>query len=174
MQYPGPQDRYLVCCQGTSSSVNYDPCLANIIAKTNILVIEGYLFEFPHTAKAIMEACEDAHKSGALIAVTASDVSCIERCYDYFWEILGNHADIVFANSDEARAFCQLSSMESPISATRYLSHFVPFVSVTDGTRGSYIGVKGEAIYVPPLTLRASGHLWGRRRLCIRHSLWNS
>ncbi|KAJ8632094.1 hypothetical protein MRB53_025430 [Persea americana] len=103
---------------GTSSSVNYDPCLANIIAKTNILVIEGYLFEFPHTAKAIMEACEDAHKSGALIAVTASDVSCIERCYDYFWEILGNHADIVFANSDEARAFCQLSSMESPISAT--------------------------------------------------------
>lgn len=77
--------RYLLCCQGTSSTVNYDPCLANIIAKTNILVIEGYLFEFPHTAKAIMEACEDAHKRGALIAVTASDVSCIERCYDHFW-----------------------------------------------------------------------------------------
>eukprot|EP00268_Persea_americana_P057211 TRINITY_DN6838_c1_g1_i1.p1 TRINITY_DN6838_c1_g1~~TRINITY_DN6838_c1_g1_i1.p1 ORF type:complete len:516 (-),score=108.13 TRINITY_DN6838_c1_g1_i1:182-1729(-) len=139
--------RTMLAYQGMSSTVNYDPCLAGIIAKTNILVIEGYLFEFPHTAKAIMEACEDAHKNGALIAVTASDVSCIERCYDHFWEIIENYADIVFANSDEARA---LSSKENPISAARYLSHFVPLVSVTDGPRGSYIGIKGEDIYVPP------------------------
>ncbi|RWR80615.1 hypothetical protein CKAN_00926300 [Cinnamomum micranthum f. kanehirae] len=139
--------RTMLAYQGMSSTVNYDPCLAGIIAKTNILVIEGYLFEFPHTAKAIMEACEDAHKNGALIAVTASDVSCIERCYDHFWEIIENYADIVFTNSDEARA---LSSKENPISAARYLSHFVPLVSVTDGPRGSYIGIKGEDIYVPP------------------------
>lgn len=65
-------------------------------------------------------------------------------------EIVGNYADIVFANSDEARAFCHFSSKESPDSATRYLSHFVPLVSVTDGPRGSYIGVKGEALYIPP------------------------
>lgn len=56
----------------------------------------------------------------------------------------------MFANSDEARAFCQFSSKENPISAAQYLSHFVPFVSVTDGQRGSYIGVKGEAVYIPP------------------------
>lgn len=65
-------------------------------------------------------------------------------------EIVGNHADIVFANSDEARALCHFAPKESPISATRYLSHFVPLVSVTDGPRGSYIGVKGEAVYIPP------------------------
>ena len=65
-------------------------------------------------------------------------------------EIVGNYADILFANSDEARALCHFSSKESPISATRYLSHFVPIVSVTDGLRGSYIGVKGEAVYIRP------------------------
>lgn len=65
-------------------------------------------------------------------------------------EIVGNHADIVFANSDEARALCHFAQEESPISATRYLSHFVPLVSVTDGPRGSYIGVKGDAVYIPP------------------------
>lgn len=63
---------------------------------------------------------------------------------------MANYADIVFANSEEARAFCHFSSKESPLSATRYLSHFVPLVSVTDGPKGSYIGVKGEAIYIPP------------------------
>ncbi|MBA0608620.1 hypothetical protein Godav_020814, partial [Gossypium davidsonii] len=31
------------------------------------------------------QACEEARRSGALIAVTASDVSCIERHYDDYW-----------------------------------------------------------------------------------------
>ncbi|VVB11290.1 unnamed protein product [Arabis nemorensis] len=142
--------RTMLAYQGTSSVVNYDSCLASLISKTNVFVVEGYLFELPDTIRTITKACEEAHRNGALVAVTASDVSCIERHYDDFWEIVGNYADIIFANSDEARAFCHFSSDESPISATRYLSHFVPFVSVTDGINGSYIGVKGEAIYIPP------------------------
>ncbi|XP_043716607.1 uncharacterized sugar kinase slr0537 [Telopea speciosissima] len=142
--------RTMLAYQGTSSTVSYHPYLASVISKTNILIVEGYLFELPHTIKTIAKACEDAHRNGALVAVTASDVSCIERHYDDFWDIIGNYADIVFANTDEARAFCHFSSKESPVSATRYLSHFVPLVSVTDGHRGSYIGVKGEAIFIPP------------------------
>lgn len=73
------------CFQGRSSTIDYDPYLASLVSKTNILVIEGYLFEFPHTIKTIALACEEAHRSGALIAITASDVSCIKKCYDDFW-----------------------------------------------------------------------------------------
>ncbi|KAF5202363.1 pfkB-like carbohydrate kinase family protein [Thalictrum thalictroides] len=142
--------RTMLAYSGTSSAVDYDSCLASVISKSSILVVEGYLFELPHTIKAITKACEDAHRNGALVAVTASDVSCIERHYDDFWEIIGNYADIVFANKDEAKAFCHFSSTESPVSATKYMSHFVPLVSVTDGPKGSYIGVKGEAVYIPP------------------------
>lgn len=142
--------RTMLAYQGTSSAIRYDSCLASAIPKTNILVVEGYLFELPDTIQTITKACKDARRSGALVAVTASDTSCIERHYDEFWEIMLSYADIVFANSDEARAFCQFSSMDSPVSATRYLSHFVPLVSVTDGPRGSYIGERGEAVYIPP------------------------
>ncbi|KAL8229606.1 hypothetical protein R6Q57_014506 [Mikania cordata] len=142
--------RTMLAYQGTSSYIKYDSSMESIISKTNILVIEGYLFEFPDTIRTIKKICQVARDSGALIAVTASDVTCIERHYDDFWEIMENYADIVFANSEEARAFCHFSSQESPISSTRYLSHFVPLVSVTDGPRGSYIGVKGEALYIPP------------------------
>ncbi|KAJ8763056.1 hypothetical protein K2173_023261 [Erythroxylum novogranatense] len=136
--------------EGTSSMVNYDPCLASLISNIKKLVVEGYLFELPDTIKTITKTCEEARRNGVLVAVTASDVSCIERHYDDFWEIVGNFADVVFANSDEARALCDFASKESSVAATRYLSHFVPLVSVTDGPRGSYIGVKGEAIYIPP------------------------
>ncbi|CAA7406644.1 unnamed protein product [Spirodela intermedia] len=142
--------RTMLAYQGTSSTVLYDSSLASLISKTNILVVEGYLFELPDTARTIMKACEVARESGALVAVTASDVSCIRRCFDHFWEIIGGYADIVFANSAEARAFCEFSPAESPVAAARYLSHFVPLVSVTDGPQGSYIGLKGEAIYIPP------------------------
>ncbi|XP_030532849.1 uncharacterized sugar kinase slr0537 [Rhodamnia argentea] len=142
--------RTMLAYQGMSSSVNYDSSLAGMVSKTNVLIVEGYLFEFPDTIKTIVKACEEARRSGALVAITASDVSCIENHYDDFWEVVGEYADIVFANSEEARAFCHFSSKESPVSATRYLSHFVRLVSVTDGPRGSYFGVKGEAIYIPP------------------------
>lgn len=71
--------------QGTSSTVNYDASLASAVSKTNILVVEGYLFELPDTIKAITKACEKARTNGALVAITASDVSCIERHFDDFW-----------------------------------------------------------------------------------------
>lgn len=143
--------RTMLAYEGTSSTIKYDDsCLAGLISKTNILVVEGYLFGFPDTMRTISKACEEARKNGALVAVTASDVSCVERHYADYWEIVGNYAHIVFANSDEARALCHFSNEESLVSATRYLSHFVPLVSVTDGYRGSYIGVKGEAVYIPP------------------------
>lgn len=142
--------RTMLAYQGTSSTVNYDSGLSSLISKTNILVVEGYLFELADTIKAIRQACKDAHSHGVLVAVTASDVSCIERHYDDFWEIVGNYADIIFANIDEARALCKFSLKESALFTTRYLSHYITLVSVTDGPRGSYIGVKGEAIYVPP------------------------
>ncbi|QHN93110.1 uncharacterized protein LOC107607463 [Arachis ipaensis] len=134
----------------TSSTVNYDKILANAVTKTNILLVEGYLFELPDTIRAITEACQKSRSNGALVAITASDVSCIERHYDDFWEIIGNHADLIFANSDEARALCNFDAKESSALVTRYLGHFVPLVSVTDGHRGSYISLKGEAVYIPP------------------------
>ena len=142
--------RTMLAYQGTSSTVNFDTSLASAVSKTNILVVEGYLFELPDTIKAITKACMEARSNGALVAVTASDVSCIERHFDHFWEIVGNYADLVFANADEARALCNFDAKESTVSVTRYLSQFVPLVSVTDGLRGSYIGVKGEAVYIPP------------------------
>ncbi|KAM7274334.1 hypothetical protein ACFE04_028998 [Oxalis oulophora] len=88
--------RTMLAYQGNSSSVNYDTSLASIISKTNIFIVEGYLFEFPDTIRTIAKACEEARRNGAMVAVTASDVSCIERHYDDFWEIIGNYADIVF------------------------------------------------------------------------------
>jgi len=83
---------------------------------TNIFVVEGYLFEVADSIKPITQACKDAHNHGALVAMTVLDVSYIKRHYDDFWKLIGNYANIVFTNSDEARALCNFS-----LKNTQYL-----------------------------------------------------
>ncbi|KAH9300536.1 hypothetical protein KI387_012119, partial [Taxus chinensis] len=142
--------RTMLSYQGMSSIVNFDSSLSDIITKSRIFVVEGYLWEFPETIEAIAKACEAAHRNSVLVAITASDVSCVIRHHKKFWDIIVNHADIVFANSDEAKALCGFSSSESPELAARHLSHYSSLISVTDGIRGSYIAFNGEVIYIPP------------------------
>lgn len=142
--------RAMLSYQGMSSIINFDSSLSDLISKSRILVVEGYLWEFPQTIEAIAQACEAAHKNGVLVAITASDVSCVTRHHKKFWDIIVEHADIVFANSNEARALCGFSSSKSTALAAKHISHYSPLTSVTDGVSGSYIAVKGEVIYIPP------------------------
>ncbi|CAM6042834.1 unnamed protein product, partial [Sphagnum compactum] len=142
--------RTMLSYQGMSSVVNYDTNLAGSIAGSRFLVVEGYLWEIPQTIEAIAQACEAARQQGVLVALTASDVSCITRHRQQFWDVMCESADIIFTNSDEARALCGFGKSTSPELAAKHLSQFCPLVSVTDGPWGSYIGLKGEIVYVPP------------------------
>ena len=74
--------------------------MANAISKTSILVVEGYLFELPDTIRTITKACGEAHRNGSLVAVTASDVSCIEAHYDDFWLAFLTHLSVLDLGSD--------------------------------------------------------------------------
>ncbi len=58
--------------------------------------------------------------------------------------------DILFANADEARALCAFGDDSTPEQAAKHLNQFCPLVSVTDGARGSYIGLRGELVFIPP------------------------
>jgi hypothetical protein len=59
-------------------------------------------------------------------------------------------ADILFTNTDEARALCGFNDDSSPEQAIKHLSQYCPLVSVTDGARGSYLALGGEIVYIPP------------------------
>jgi sugar/nucleoside kinase (ribokinase family) len=59
-------------------------------------------------------------------------------------------ADILFTNSDEARALCGFDEDVSPEQATKHLSQYCPLVSVTDGALGSYLALGREIVYIPP------------------------
>uniref|UniRef100_A0A7I4AR62 Carbohydrate kinase PfkB domain-containing protein n=2 Tax=Physcomitrium patens TaxID=3218 RepID=A0A7I4AR62_PHYPA len=142
--------RTMLSYQGMSSIVNFDSVLADAIAKSRVLVVEGYLWEINQTIEAIAQACETARQQGVLVALTASDVSCVTRHRQQFWDVMCQSSDILFANADEARALCALGNDCTPEQATKHLNQFCSLVSVTDGARGSYIGLRGEVFFIPP------------------------
>jgi sugar/nucleoside kinase (ribokinase family) len=76
---------FLVILQGMSSTLNFDETLEKQISMSKILVVEGYLWELPETVEAIAKACQKAREQGVLVALTASDVSCVKRHRKKMW-----------------------------------------------------------------------------------------
>lgn len=63
--------------------------------------------------------------------------------------VLCRSAHILFTNVSEARALAGCSEMTSPAALAKHLSKFCPLVSVTDGEKGSYLGLRGEVVHIP-------------------------
>ncbi|CAM6087622.1 unnamed protein product [Calypogeia fissa] len=142
--------RTMLSYQGMSSIVNFDDALEKQISMSRVLVVEGYLWELSETIETIARACKKAKEQGVLVALTASDVSCVNRHREKMWEVVAESADILFTNADEARALLGSYSSMTPADAAEALSRHCPLVSVTDGVQGSYIGLKGEVSYIQP------------------------
>lgn len=68
-----------------SSILNYDEALEKQISMSRILVVEGYLWELSETIETIAKACKNARERGVLVALTASDVSCVTRHREKMW-----------------------------------------------------------------------------------------
>lgn len=62
-----------------------DPAMIAAVEKSRVLVVEGYLWELPQTVDAIAEACAVARTKGLLVALTASDATCVLRHRPKFW-----------------------------------------------------------------------------------------
>lgn len=68
-----------------SSEVHADRTLEAAVSQSRVLVVEGYLWDLPKTVDAIESACKIAKARGTLVALTASDVFCVQRHLDRFW-----------------------------------------------------------------------------------------
>ena len=92
-----------------SSVINFDETFARVISTGRILVVEGYLWEIPQTVDAIFEACETAHGNGVLVALTASDVSCVTRHRKQFWSVNAINCMSKLLNIPDVSLFLQTS-----------------------------------------------------------------
>jgi sugar/nucleoside kinase (ribokinase family) len=112
-----------------------------------ITYLEGYLWDPPKAKEAFRVASDYAHGAGRQVAITLSDVFCVDRYRKEFLDLLKVGAvDIVFANQHEALALYETSDMGTALDL---LAKDAKLAVVTMSEKGSMVMNGQPRIEVP-------------------------
>ena len=154
---------------GACVELTPDDILADDVENSDVLYVEGYLWDTPSMKASVLKAFELAHGAGKLISLSLSDSFCVDRFRDEFVDLVENQVDIIFANEDEIKALYQTDTFEEAVEKLR---PHVKVAALTRSEKGSVIISGDETITVAafPTTvddttgagdLFASGFLYG-------------
>lgn len=123
---------------------------AATIASSQILYIEGYLWDPPEAKAAIREAASIAHVAGREVALSLSDAFCVNRHRAEFVDLIDHDIDILFCNEVELKALAQTDDFDAALAS---LSGRVKTVAATRSEHGSVVMMGGETVLVGIETL---------------------
>ena len=90
-------ERTMVTFLGTAGKINENDIDVSAVKKSEILFLEGYLWDEGAPKRAFEKAMRNAHK----VAMSLSDLFCVERHKNDFYDLVKNKLDITFANEQE-------------------------------------------------------------------------
>lgn len=128
-------------------------------AGINHVHIEGYLLFVGDLAEAVLKT---AKKCGCTISIDLASFEVVRATKAVLPGLLEKYVDIVFANEDEAAAFCTSST---PVEQAEELGEYCTIAAVKLGKKGSIIkGTDGlfkvDANVVEAVDTTAAGDLW--------------
>jgi len=119
------------------------------VKAAKITYLEGYLWDPAAPIRALKKAISAAHAANRLVAMTFSDVFCVEGHRDDFLELMRSGSlDLVFANENEAKALFRTEDIHQAVEA---LSALVPMAAITRSEHGAVV-VKGAERHSVPVT----------------------
>ena len=87
-------ERTMCTFLGTAGKINENDVDANIIKQSEMIFLEGYLWDEGEPKKAFEKAINNAKK----VAMSLSDQFCVDRHKSHFLDLVKNKLDITFAN----------------------------------------------------------------------------
>jgi len=130
---------------GASTLLNSDDVDVHLIAASATLFLEGYLFDRDEAKAAFVRAAEIARAAQRKVALTLSDVFCVERHRDSFRHLVSGHVDILFSNEAEILSLYEVDDLGAALQRAQAAC---PVVIVTRSERGSLIGANGETVQI--------------------------
>src|SRR5580692_1146000 len=97
---------------GASNQLHVAEINETLIARSEITYVEGYLFDLPPAKEAIHKVVNFAHDYDSMVALSLSDMFCVDRHRRDFLDLVTNQVDVVFANEHEARALFDVATLE--------------------------------------------------------------
>ena len=131
-------ERTMVTFLGIAGKINEKDIDENAIKKSEIILLEGYLWDEGEPKSAFDKAMALSNKK----AMSLSDQFCVERHKDNFLDLVQNKIDITFANEQEIKSLINAKNFEEVIKFGKELGKSL---IITRGEKGS-IAIKNNEV----------------------------
>ena len=131
-------ERTMCTFLGTAGKINENDVSSEAVKKSQIILLEGYLWDEGDPKKAFEKAIKSANK----VAMSLSDQFCVDRHKPHFLELVKNKLDITFANEQEIMSLIDAKNFDDVITFSKSLSKTVV---VTRGEKGA-VAVNGDEV----------------------------
>ena len=131
-------ERTMCTFLGTAGKINEDDVSSDAIQKSEIIFLEGYLWDEGEPKKAFDKAINKANK----VAMSLSDLFCVDRHKPNFLNLVKNKLDITFANEQEITSLIEAKNFEEVINFSKQLKKLVV---ITRGEKGA-IAINGDEV----------------------------
>ena len=105
-------ERTMCTFLGIAGRINENDININLVKKSEIIFLEGYLWDEGEPKKAFDKAIINGNK----IAMSLSDQFCVDRHKAHFLDLVKNKLDIIFANESEIMALINAKNFNDVIS----------------------------------------------------------
>ena len=131
-------ERTMCTFLGTAGKINESDVSSDAIKKSEIIFLEGYLWDEGDPKKAFDKAISNANK----VAMSLSDQFCVDRHKAHFLDLVKNKLDITFANEQEITSLIDAKNFDEVISFSKQLGKLIV---LTRGENGA-IAIKGSEV----------------------------
>ncbi len=132
-------ERTMVTFLGTAGKISENDINEEAVKKSEILFLEGYLWDEGDPKKAFDKAIKNSNKT----AMSLSDLFCVERHKPHFLELVKNKLDITFANEQEISALIDAKNFKEVIEFGKQLKKLIV---ITRGEKGS-MAINGNQVF---------------------------
>jgi len=132
-------ERTMVTFLGTAGKINENDIDANAVKNSEILFLEGYLWDEGEPKKAFAKAINNANK----VAMSLSDLFCVERHKPHFLDLVKSKLDITFANEQEIMSLIDVKKFDEVINFAKNINKLIV---VTRGNKGAVAINKNEIV----------------------------
>ena len=131
-------ERTMCTFLGTAGQITDADINVNEINRAEITFLEGYLWDEGGPKKAFDKAIKNSNK----IAMSLSDIFCVERHKTQFLDLVKNKIDIIFSNEQEILALFSSNSFEDIVVFCKQLKKNIV---ITRGEKGA-IAINGDNV----------------------------
>ena len=131
-------ERTMCTFLGTAGKINESDVNADVVKQSEMIFLEGYLWDEGEPKKAFEKAINSAKK----VAMSLSDQFCVDRHKSHFLDLVRNKLDITFANEQEMMSLIDAKDFKDVVEFGKDLNKLL---IITRGEKGA-ISILGNEV----------------------------